>query len=225
MKKIVSLAFILAIAYCSFAQNLNVLSEYKSNDVPKIFSENSITYYGWDFRKTLLNDRNFLDEIRISSRILSEWVRDLEENNFNRNRIERIFKKKDYSYDGLTLQKLNKNLSDDNLLDMDRNAVNIDTIKNIVKDYKIEGEGLGLIFIGVEVSKEKLLSIAYATIFDKSSKEIIYACKIGGSAGKSYGLVNYYGIGFADVMKQFDMVIYNLKEQVRSFEKQKKSVK
>lgn len=210
MKKFVFIltALLFGFQVLAFSQSKIARIEYLT-DFSKIKNSTSITFYGWDFRHLIFSDHSLNNYRDINSWIIPGWLDYFDKYNSGTHFMSKSFKKKKFIVDTLSIQplvyKVDRVHFEDN---MDKRNLSIDSIKFIVKKYNVTGEGLGLIIIADEVRKSDVTSTAFVTIFDITSKDVIYIYKITGIAGGSYGLIAFYGRGWIDVIRSFS-VFYN----------------
>jgi len=199
--RILTIIAIISFSINSFAQDKGDIVEYKF-DISKVKDARALTYYGWDFRYLIFIDPKYPEPKDVAYNLLPELISILDDK-CGSDYMKKNFLKPDFAYDPKSIQSLIKNVDEKKFVEAFRERLTIDTVRTIVKSYPLTGEGLGVVVIADEMRKFDKKVIAYVTIFSMETKDILYCCKIKGTAGGIGSVASFYGKGVTEIMSDF----------------------
>lgn len=196
MKKIFFAALILM---CSFTM-LN------SKTLKELMSSNDVTWYGLDFSNVKLVGPS--DEFKNLSEIRDKQFRSMNEivlAEGKRYAIAETFRKDNIETNLTMVEKRNSSIDLDKLLSRDSYSFDKDEVKKIISKYDLKAtKGIGIVFIMESFNRLNTKNVhgtMWATFFDISTKQVLYAEKMSGETG-GFGFRNYWVKSVYNVLKE-----------------------
>ncbi len=202
------------------SSSLNFLAQ--ENTIQDIYETNKVYYYGYDFTHFKLVEPKRIEEGKAIKNVIYEWIGYWNEKLTERN--YRNFLKKDtvvFTQDAVN--SLNTKINAENIVAKEFDAfkphiILKDSLQSIVNQYQIkETNGIGFVSIMECFYRDKKETSVWFVFFDIKTKNILDAFEVKDYDADGYGLIKYWGVGYAYAINKYSAKYYKkrLKEIVK----------
>lgn len=196
-----------------------LISFSQENTIQDIYKTNKIYFYGYDFTHFKLVEPKRIEEGKAIKNAIYEWIgywnEKLTENNYRK-----FLKKDTLIFVQDAVNSLNTKINPENIIAKEFDAfkphvILKDSLQSIINQYQIKEEnGIGFVSIMECFYRDKKETSVWFVFFDIKTKQIIDACEMKSYDADGYGLIKYWGVGYAYAINKYSSKYYkkNLKE-------------